>query len=109
MEHNKYFKDYFLFHEESLDKGLTKIDKDLGLVNYFKFCFMKHLEKENRYRKLNKDIFDHMKNDKTLEKSQTRIKYQKKTVKATLNAYRGHKTTNVAKLADRDIQNFLGN
>ena len=45
MEHNKYFKDYFLFHEESLDKGLTKIDKDLGLINYFKLCFMKHLEK----------------------------------------------------------------
>ena len=50
-----------------------------------------------------------MKHDKTLEKSQTKIKNQKKKVKASLNAYRGHKTTNVAKLADRDIQNFLGN
>ena len=73
MEHNKQFREYFLFHERSLEDGLAKIDKDLGLGDYFKVLFMKHLEKQNQYRKLNKDIFDHMKNDKTLEKSQAKI------------------------------------
>jgi len=30
MKENKYFKEFFLFHEASLKEGLSRLDKDIG-------------------------------------------------------------------------------
>ena len=107
MTHNKHFKEYFLFHEKSLSAGLKILDKDLGHRDYFEKMFMEHLQKENQYRALNKDEFEQMKNAKTQEKTQTQIKQQKKKLVTTLGSYKGHKMTNIAKIEDKDIQNYL--
>ena len=45
MEHNRHFREYFLFHEASLANGLSKLDNDLGHRDYFSKQFMKHLQK----------------------------------------------------------------
>ena len=58
---------------------------------------------------MNKDIFEHMKNDKTLEKTNAQIKHQKKKVIQSLSPYKGYKMTDIAKINDQDIQNHLNN
>ena len=35
MEHNRHFREYFLFHEASLANGLSKLDGNLGHRDYF--------------------------------------------------------------------------
>ena len=86
------------------------LDANLGHREYFRDLFMKHLEQENRFRKLNKDIFDHMKDEsKTREKTIPQIKQQKKKIMASLSPYKGIKSTDVARVEDQDIQNFLSN
>ena len=101
MKHNKHFKEYFLFHEKSLRQGLVNLDANLGHREYFRDLFMQHLEKENRFRKLNKDIFDHMKDEsKTREKTIPQIKQQKKKIMASLSPYKGIKSTDVARVED---------
>ena len=62
MKDNKYFKEFFLFHEEALKTGLKRLDKDSGYFSeYFAKMFMNHLEETNDFRKHNKDVFEMLK------------------------------------------------
>jgi len=61
MEKNIHFKEFFLFHEASLQEGLRRLDKNAGRYDYFAKMFMAHLEKLNNYRKLNKEVFKELK------------------------------------------------
>ena len=80
MEKNKYFKDFFLFHEASLAEGLIRLDKNVGRYNYFAKMFMAHLEKLNNYRKLNKEVFKELKHKTKHEKSLSEINEQRSSV-----------------------------
>ena len=66
MKDNEYFKEFFLFHEQSLKNGLKKLDRDAGYFGeYFAKMFMKHLEKSNAFRKHNKKAFKSLKQEKS--------------------------------------------
>ena len=43
MKINKHFKEFFLFHEQSLQKGLTEMDHRTGHSNHFKRQFLESL------------------------------------------------------------------
>ena len=70
MKYNKHFREYLKFHDKSLQNGLIKLDRDLHTKNYFEKMFMEHLDKNNKYRTLNKEVFDFIKKDKALDKTQ---------------------------------------
>ena len=57
MQDNKYFKEFFLFHEKSLETGLQRLDEDIGRHEYFAKMLMDHICKTNDYRKLNAEAF----------------------------------------------------
>ena len=73
MKTNKYFKEFFLFHEASLANGLKSIDESVNKVNYFAKQFMAHLQKSNKFRQLNKEAFEQLKSVQTCEKSLKQI------------------------------------
>ena len=55
---NKYFKSFLVFHEQSLKKGLEDLSREAGHTSdYIYLKFLDHLNAENIYRKINKDLF----------------------------------------------------
>ena len=63
MKTNKYFKKFLLAHDESLKKGLERVDKECYREdNYFRDRFMALTNEQNVYRLQNQDAFNQMKN-----------------------------------------------
>ena len=59
MKTNKYFKRFFMAHDESLKKGLERVDKECYREdNYFRDRFMALTNEQNVYRRQNKDAFN---------------------------------------------------
>lgn len=70
MRDNKHFKEFFLFHEESLKTGLKRLDRDAGYYSEkFAKLFMKHLQESNDFRKYNREVFENLKQKESNKKS----------------------------------------
>lgn len=108
MSENKFFKEFYRFHEQSLKNGLKKLDRDAGnFGDYFGRQLMRHLEQTNDFRRKNNDVLKQILQKTSNKKSIAQIADQKRKVMQTLSPYKGHESVKMKSVKEEDLANYL--
>ena len=109
MKTNKYFKKFLLAHDESLNKGLERVDKECYREdNYFRDRFMALTNEQNVYRRQNQDAFSQMKNRTKSQKTMKEIIHSKRKLASSMSPYKANSTIKVNRVYEKDLSNYLG-
>ena len=88
MGENKYFKKFFIKHDAAVDKGLSELEDDMRMRNYFKPQILDWLAKNNDFRRENKTVLEELYVHRH-EKSLSEVKQQRLKLLESLGVFRG--------------------
>ena len=60
MGETKHFKKFFIKHDAVVEKGLSELENDMRMRNYFKPQILDWLAKHNDFRRENKTVLEEL-------------------------------------------------